>query len=52
MINSYFRDWDINICIMKKIQEIRRQEWNKSIYSDLSGRETRMDSKLILEAEK
>jgi predicted SAM-dependent methyltransferase len=41
-----------NKLIKAGFQKIIRSEWNKSKYPDLSGLETRKDSKLILEAEK
>jgi predicted SAM-dependent methyltransferase len=62
MINISFRWWghkylyneeDLrNKLIKAGFRKIKRTEWNKSNFTDLSGLETRKDSILIMEAEK
>lgn len=62
MINISFREWghkylyneeDLTFLLKKSgFKNIRKQNLNESNYSEVSGRETRKDSKLILEAEK
>jgi predicted SAM-dependent methyltransferase len=62
MINISFRNWghkylyneeDLTNLLKKAgFRTVLKQDWNKSNYSELSGRETRKDSKLILEAVK
>ena len=62
MINISMRDWgheylyneeDLrNLIIKAGFKKISKHKQNESPYSELSNRETREDSKLILEAEK